>query len=122
MTELELAKFNKLSLLKENRDIALEASITVHLEDHSTEVAVNKSEFVMLFTRICRMSDQGVEYTKWTDVKGERISLDIATFKHLLYNIDARDERVYESFFQKSYAIKNCNSLEELEAIDITFN
>ena len=83
---------------------------------------VKLSDLATVVARVSRLEKAAVGTTaQWTDIDGNRLDLNLEQFQCLRNHLDVRDQNLHTLYEAMKSEIKACTTLEELEAIEITF-
>lgn len=115
--ELSIAKSNKLNQLATNRENYCLTPITYNGNDYIVSEEA-KTAINYYVASLSTLATTGPYYTSL----GQKVELSKADFKTIAGLIQTREIESRDKKIVLIEQINNCISLEELEAIDITFN
>lgn len=123
------AKLAKIAQLKTNLISAkeLETPRKGSLESYEIDgvfrtFKVKLSDLATIVARVSRLEKAAVGTTaQWTDIDDNRLDLNLEQFQCLRNHLDVRDQNLHTLYEAIKSEIKACTTLEELEAIEITF-
>lgn len=78
-----------------------------------------KSDDVFRFGNIIAMLERSGGTRNWTDANGGRVALGVDDYRSLRNHLLVRDETIYNLYAEKKAAIEACQTLEELEQIEL---
>jgi hypothetical protein len=111
---LQEAKDNKISAIEANKT----AFIYLPIEyNGSTFINSEKSSNALKITK-----DETDEPIEWLDINGVQVNLTKVEASELLLLMFTHRKSAYFQEASKITAVKNCTTIEEVEAVDINFN
>lgn len=116
------AKESKRQALKTNKDNALNNSIySINVDGEGCDFYLRTSDLAAIQARINNLPNN-TETMSWGCTDGRRVELNKIAFESLQSRINQNDETVHNLYADKLQEIKDAQTLEELENININFS